>query len=332
MLLNKPRVIDVFSGAGGLSLGLELAGWQVDTALEFNEIAVSTHKNNLSGVSHICDDVRNVNFKRFKGVDLVAGGPPCQPFSVSGKQLGSDDARDMIPEFIRAVKESKPKAFLMENVAGLTTQKFMTYLQLQIDEFLKLKYRVKWAVLNAADYGVPQRRLRLFIVGTTKDYDFSFPEPTHGVGRLPYITVKEAIKELVMDSPNLAKVVYAKNPIIRKSPYAGMLLNGKGRPLDMNGVSHTIPATAGGNRTHVLDTKGVLKKYHEHLLRGGKPRVGEVEGCKRLTVGQSAALQTFPSWFKFMGTKSQQYAQIGNAVPPTLAAAVASKLLESISF
>lgn len=322
--------IDLFSGAGGLSLGLKSAGWSVKAALEFNESAIETHALNMPDVEHLCEDVREVNFKKFKGIDLVAGGPPCQPFSVSGKQLGSNDTRDMIPEFIRAVKEAKPKAFLMENVAGLTTQKFLPYLESQIEELKNLKYDVKWAVLNAADYGVPQKRLRLFIIGTAKGYEFNFPAATHGTEETPYFTVKEALKGTPKDTPNTAKVVYAKNPIIRKSPYAGMLLNGKGRPLNMNGLSHTIPATAGGNRTHILDPKGILKQYHDHLLKGGAPRTGEVEGCKRLTVRQSARLQTFPDWFEFTGRRSQQYTQIGNAVPPTLAAAVASELLNSL--
>jgi len=330
MTTKNLTAIDLFSGAGGLSLGLDSAGWDVKAALEFNETAIETHALNMPGVEHLCEDVRTVNFKQFKGIDLVAGGPPCQPFSVSGKQLGSNDTRDMIPEFIRAVKEAKPKAFLMENVAGLTTQKFMPYLEAQLEELSKLKYNIKWVVLNAADYGVPQKRLRLFIIGTAKSYDFDFPNPTHGTDETPYITVKEALKGTPRDTPNTAKVVYAKNPILRKSPFAGMLLNGKGRPLNMNGVSHTIPATAGGNRTHILDPKGVLKKYHVHLLKGGKPRTGEVEGCKRLTVKQSARLQTFPDWFEFTGRRSQQYTQIGNAVPPTLASAVATELLKAV--
>lgn len=327
-MTKELNAIDLFSGAGGLSLGLDMAGWNVHTALEFNQTAVDTHSLNLPNTKHLCEDVRGINFKQFKGIDLVAGGPPCQPFSVSGKQLGSNDTRDMIPEFIRAVKEAKPKAFLMENVAGLTTQKFMPYLEAQLLELSKLKYNIQWAVLNAADFGVPQKRLRLFVIGTMKGIDFDFPLPTHGSGKIPYLTVKEALKGTPKDTPNTAKVVYAKNPILRKSPFAGMLLNGKGRPLNMHGVSHTIPATAGGNRTHILDPKGILKEYHEHLLNGGKPRSGEVEGCKRLTVRESARLQTFPDWFNFIGTKSQQYTQIGNAVPPVLASKVAATLFK----
>lgn len=330
MTANNLTAIDLFSGAGGLSLGLESAGWNVQAALEFNEAAIETHALNMPEVKHLCEDVRTVNFKQFKGIDLVAGGPPCQPFSVSGKQLGCNDTRDMIPQFIRAVKEAKPKAFLMENVAGLTTQKFMPYLEAQLAALSKLKYNIKWVVLNAADYGVPQKRLRLFIIGTAKGYNFNFPSPTHGTDTTPFITVQEALKGTPKDTPNTAKVVYAKNPILRKSPFAGMLLNGKGRPLNLNGVSHTIPATAGGNRTHILDPIGVLKKYHAHLLKGGKPRTGEVEGCERLTVKQSARLQSFPDWFEFTGRKSQQYAQIGNAVPPTLASAVSTELLKAI--
>jgi DNA (cytosine-5)-methyltransferase 1 len=220
---------------------------------------------------------------------------------------------------------------MMENVHGLTTARFLPYLEERIEELRKLGYEVSWQVLNAADYGVPQNRRRLFVIGVPKGVKFSFPEPTHGPKRSnKYRTVSEALAGCPVDEANRAKVVFAKNPILRRSPYAGMLLNGKGRPLNMNGPSHTIPATAGGNRTHILDPKGVLLAYHEHLQNGGKSRTGEVEGCSRLTVRQSARLQTFPDWFEFVGRRNQQYAQIGNAVPPEFAAVVARALREAM--
>ena len=114
------RAIDIFAGAGGLSCGLKAAGWSVEAAIEYDKVAIETHRVNFPESEHICDDVKSVDFRRFRGIDLVAGGPPCQPFSVSGKQMGQFDVRDMVPEFIRAVSEARPRAFLMENVAGLS--------------------------------------------------------------------------------------------------------------------------------------------------------------------------------------------------------------------
>ncbi|RZT94665.1 DNA (cytosine-5)-methyltransferase 1 [Advenella incenata] len=331
--MTSNKAIDLFAGAGGLSLGLKLAGWDVQIALEIDTDAVTTHRANMPEVHHLCDDIRDVDFAEFTGLGLVAGGPPCQPFSVSGKQLGIQDVRDMVPQFVRAVKESKPAAFLMENVHGLTTAKFRPYLETQIKALARLGYEVHWKVLNAADYGVPQNRRRLFIIGVPKGVQFQFPEPTHGPNsprQTPYASVRQAIHDAPYDAPNSAKVVYCKNPILRKSPYAGMLLNGKGRPLNLDGPSHTIPATAGGNRTHIIDIKGVLKKYHTFLANGGSPRIGEVADCRRLTVRESARIQTFPDWFEFTGPRSRQYSQIGNAVPPLLAKVVGEALLSAL--
>ncbi len=330
-LFSANRAIDLFAGAGGLSLGLKMAGWDVEIALEYSPDFIKTHRVNMPEVRHICDDIRDVDFDQFNGIGLVAGGPPCQPFSVSGKQLGNGDIRDMVPEFVRAVRESRPKFFLMENVSGLASKRFLPYLGAKLEELASLGYDVHWKVLDSADFGVPQKRLRLFVIGTPCGVPFQFPDPTHGPnGAKPYVTVRDCLLDCPEDDPNKAKVVYAKNPILRRSPYAGMLLNGKGRPLELDAPSLTIPASAGGNRTHILDPNGVLKKYHTHLMAGGKPRTGIVKDCRRITTRESARIQSFPDWFEFVGRKSQQYCQIGNAVPPLLAKAVGAALLQSL--
>lgn len=309
-----------------------MVGLDVKVAVEYETSALETHRRNMPDVIHICDDIREIDFYPYKDAfDLVAGGPPCQPFSISRKQLGTHDHRDMVPEFIRAVREIKPKAFLMENVNGLASPRFRLYFQEKLETLKILGYDVHWRVLNATDYGVPQNRLRLFIVGVPKGSPFVFPEPTHGPhGIDKYRTVREALAQCPEDEPNRAKIVFAKNPILRRSPYAGMLLNGKGRPLNMNAPSHTIPATAGGNRTHILDPTGVIRQYHAHLLAGGRPKSGQALGCTRLTVRQSARLQSFPDWFEFVGRRNQQYTQIGNAVPPEFAAVMGKALKRTL--
>jgi len=324
------KAIDLFAGAGGLSLGLKNTGWNVVAAVEVDKYAVATHHQNFPATKGIRCDVRDVDWSKFHGIDLVAGGPPCQPFSVSGKQLGQEDLRDMVPEFVRIVSEVQPQAFIMENVKGLASVKFKSYLDKAIEDLKALGYNVNHTVLNSADYGVPQFRKRLFVVGM-RDGEFKFPKPTHGPDRKnPWVTVADAISDAPYDAPNMAKVVYCKNPILRKSPNAGMLVNGKGRPLNMNMPSLTIPASAGGNRTHIIDKDDVLLKYHASLMIGGKSRTGLVAGCRRLTLRECARIQGFPDSFDFIGPKSKQYSQVGNAVPPLLAAAVCRSVKKQV--
>lgn len=322
------QAIDLFSGAGGLSLGLHMADWLVGTGFEIDPCAVETYKANFPKSDVRPVDVRTVDFHEFDGIDLVAGGPPCQPFSVAGKQLAAKDARDMIPEFARAIEQIQPKAFLMENVAGLMTSKHKKYTDQIIKRFESLGYHLHVKILCAYDYGVPQRRERVFFVGT-KDNGFKFPEPTHGVNCMfPHVTSGQALINTLPDSPNKAKVTYAKTPVMRQSPYAGMMVNGQGRPIDLNGPCHTIPATAGGNRTHILDRKGVLLAYHKELMAGGMTRKGQVDEVRRLTVAESARLQSFPDDFKFIWKGSSRYRLVGNAVPPKLACAVGKAILQ----
>lgn len=327
--------IDLFAGAGGLSLGLRQAGWKVAAAIEYDEHAMATHHANFADVEHHHCDVRLIDFRRFRDVDLIAGGPPCQPFSVSGKRMGSNDVRDMVPEFVRAVREARPRAFLMENVPGLAMAKFDEYLLAQTSELHLLGYTVFKKVLCAADFGVAQNRRRLFLVGVRSDQkgeSFEFPTATHGPStERKFRTVAEALQGAPADLPNRAKVVFCKNPVLRRSPFAGMMFNGKGRPLDGNGLGHTVPASAGGNRTHIIDPLGLIPEYHAHLLAGKKPRTGQMEEVRRLTVRESARLQSFPDSFEFLGGQSSRYSQVGNAVPPKLAEAVVARVAVSLT-
>lgn len=326
MLLKS---LDLFAGAGGLSLGLKAAGWDTVAALEYDGEAAGTYRKNFPKVKVLQEDVHAVDFSQWRGkVDLVAGGPPCQPFSVAGNQRAAADPRDCIPQFVRAVREAQPEFFLMENVFGLMASRHEPYLNSTLASLRKLGYTVRAAVLDAADFGVPQHRRRLFVLGA-KNGTPTFPTPTHGQqGNKPYVTAGEELKNAPTDIPNRAKVTYAKSPILRPSPYAGMLVNGGGRPINLAEPSQTMPASAGGNRTHILDPKGVLLEYHTHLVSGGEPRSGIVEGVRRLTVRESARLQSFPDTFEFYGGQSARYRQVGNAVPPRLAQSVAEALME----
>jgi DNA (cytosine-5)-methyltransferase 1 len=329
------NAIDMFCGAGGLSTGLSEAGIKVVFALDNYKDALKTYKYNHPKAEVIDIDLRSIPlaFKEWVGkIDIVAGGPPCQPFSVAGHQRAAADERDCIPHFISAVATLKPKAFIMENVPGLTTPRHREYLDDVVEKLSDLGYFVtKPQILNAADYGVPQFRKRLFIVGMVNRY-FIYPEPTHGPNRPNhYVTSRCALKLAQPDKPNTAIVTYAKKPIMRPSPYDGMLVNGQGRPINLDEPSQTIPATAGGNRTHIIDEEGVFADYHEYLVNGGVPRKGKIEGVRRLTVSESACLQGFPENYVFLGKQSSRYRQVGNAVPPKLAAAVARQVIALLS-
>jgi DNA (cytosine-5)-methyltransferase 1 len=305
----------------------------VVAASEWDADAVATFSGMHPSAQILKGDIRGVDFRSFKGaVDLVAGGPPCQPWSDGGKRMGKDDPRDGLPSFIKAVGDVEPRAFLMENVAGLTT----TAMRLPFDYLLQglraLNYSVEWRVLKAADYGVPQSRRRLFLVGLREGH-MRWPDPTHGIGtRRSWVSAGESMDpHRIVGEPNLSKVVYAKRPDLRPGPYDGLLFNGGGRPINLEALAPTMLASMGGNKTPWIDTMDVVRPYHAYLMGGGLPRSGTVPGARRITVAEAAILQTFPATTVFFGKRSSQYRQVGNAVPPALARAVGEAVERAMS-
>lgn len=321
------KTIDLFSGAGGLSLGLKRAGFKVIACVELNRDAMDTYASHDAEATHFNEDIRSIDFNRYRGViDLVCGGPPCQPFSVGGLRKAHADSRDMIPEFVRSLREIQPEAFIMENVPGLMQKKIRPYFDSIIARLSACGYRLNWAVLNAADYGVPQKRKRLVIIGSKK-MQLRFPAATHGAGtQQAHVTALKTLgEEPIGEAPNCS-VRFAKDPDLRPSPYAGQVYNGGGRPIDPHGPCHTILASSGGYKTHWIDTQNVAPEYHAHLKAGGAPRDGFVPGARRLSVEECALIQTFPRDLAFAGKRSAQYSQIGDAVPPDLAFVIARSL------
>lgn len=323
------NALDLFAGAGGLGLGLRQAGIVTAVAVEIDRHAVETLAHHSPAVAIMHGDARQIDFQQFRGkVELVCGGPPCQPFSSGGLRMASGDRRDLLPRFAEAIAAIRPAVFLMENVPGLAAGDRKAYLTRFLDQFAVLGYTVAWKILNAADYGVPQGRQRLFIVGM-RGRLFQFPAPTHGPGcPQPHVAVGDVLPPIQLGEPNPATVVYAKKPQLRPSPYHGLLFNGGGRPIDRKRPAPTILASAGGNKTHFFDELDLVPDYHRHLLNGGAPRVGTLPGARRLTIQESALLQTFPADTAFQGPRSAQYEQIGNAVPPALAAILGGALVE----
>ncbi len=325
------KAVDLFSGPGGLSLGLRRAGFNIVANVEINKDAMATYITHDTESEHFNQNIQTVSFEKYKGkVDLLAGGPPCQPFSVGGLRKAELDSRDMVPEYIRCLQEIQPAAFIMENVPGLTQKKIRPYFEWILAQLTACGYLVNWALITAADYGVPQKRKRLFILGS-KHMVLNFPAPTHGaLAGIPHVTALSVLgNEPIGEAPD-CPVVFAKAPDIRPSPYAGHVYNGGGRPIDPNGPCHTILASSGGYKTHWIDALNVAPEYHAHLMAGGAPWIGEVPGARRLSVQECALIQTFPAGMEFSGKRSAQYKQVGDAVPPDLAFVIASAVYEQL--
>lgn len=325
-------VLDVFCGAGGLSLGLARSGFSPVVAVEIDRYACETYASLHPRTDLLQADIREVSFKRLRGeVAVVAGGPPCQPFSTGGLRRGAEDPRDGFPALLRVLDEVKPEAVLIENVAGLGRGRTAPYLRAILRELTDLGFGVTWTTLAATDFGVPQRRERVFIVGMRGE-GFEFPAPTHGPGRAnPWLPAGSVLSiDEPFGEPNPSIVTYARKPDLRPSPYDGLLFNGGGRPIDLGVPARTILASAGGNKTPFIDTLGIVPPYHAHLMAGGRPREGRVQGARRITVAESAALQTFPRSARFAGPRSAQYTLVGNAVPPRLAEAVGRALSDAL--
>jgi DNA (cytosine-5)-methyltransferase 1 len=325
------RALDIFSGAGGLSIGLEQAGFEIVAGAEWDRDACETFAKAHPAAEVIEGDVNAVSFGRWRdGVEVLVGGPPCQPWSTGGKRLGADDPRDGWPAFLRALREVRPVAFVAENVAGFASGARKSHFGSLLRELEALRYSVVARVVNAADYGVPQRRRRLVIVGLRRG-EFVLPEATHGQGKeRSWRPAGAVIGTDAVGAPNPSLVRFARSPDIRPNPYDGHVYNGGGRPIDLSRPAPTLLASMGGNKTPWVDTRGVVPEYHAHLVAGGAPRAGVVPGARRITVEEAALLQTFPVGMYFAGTRSSCYRQIGNAVPPTLAQVVGSALIAQI--
>lgn len=336
--------LSLFTGAGGMDVGFKAAGFDVIGANEIDSHACATYKSNHLSTCLIEGDINECSqeFEMFRGVDVVFGGPPCQGFSVAGKMNPNDPRSKLIFSFASVVERLTPKAFVMENVRALgELTKFAAVRNELLSKFSSLGYNVFPTVLNAKDFGVPQSRERVFFVGTKKPLRALVNDDFMQFKRKA-VSLGDAIRHLgpagTSQNPRSckAKITLAANPILRKSPYAGMLFNGQGRPLNPDAWSSTLPASMGGNRTPIIDEQHLyyneeswVEQYHAHLLRGGKPYeiYNAPKRLRRLSVDEAIILQSFPVNYKFAGPQSKVFSQIGNAVPCDLAKAVASGLL-----
>ncbi|MCW0390028.1 DNA cytosine methyltransferase [Xanthomonas sacchari] len=343
------KAVSLFTGAGGMDVGFIQAGFDVVWANDFDKDACETYRLNHGDHIHhgsIDDLMPELEaLGRTGEVACLFGGPPCQGFSVAGKMDAHDPRSKLVWSYMEAVRLIRPAAFVMENVKSLATlEKFSAVREGLFKEANKLGYNVELVVLNSKDFGIPQGRERMFLVGFRdrpnrfRDLiaDHKRPAPKLrdvllGVGKIGSPTNNRICR---------AKVTAAASPVMRRSPYAGMLFNGQGRPLNLDGHASTLPASMGGNRTPIIDDAALydgatpwVEEYHAHLMDGGEPIDWQTvpQRLRRLTVDEAIAIQTFPRDYKFAGPQSSVFKQIGNAVPCTLAEAVASVVFELLS-
>lgn len=343
-----PRFVSLYSGAGGLDLGFIAAGFEPVLSNDMDPSAMGTNAamlDTLGIVGHaaVVGDVSKARERLAEGcANLVVGGPPCQGFSVGGKMDPDDPRSRQVFNFLDVVGQVRPEIFVMENVKALAvSERWSTVRDSLLGIARELGYRTRIAVLNSVDYGVPQRRERMFLVGfLDPDAPFEYPAPT--VGRES--TVRDALATLPPyglpgnDQKSVTKITILKKPVIRKSPYAGMLFNGRGRPLDLDRSAPTLAAAMGGSMTPIVDQETLetgarpwVEWYRDHLADGGRVAERAPERLRRITVEEAAAIQSFPVDMPWSGARSARYRQIGNAVPPKMAHAVARSVARALN-
>jgi len=377
------RVVELCVGTGGLALGISRAGFADVTVVDNDEQACETLRRNRDHKAlHVRDwniiesDVNDLAFRDYTEIDLLSGGPPCQPFSAGGKRDGRLDEREMFPQFVRAVRECSPKTFIIENVKGLLDRRFFGYfsyinLQLRFPHVARRKcerwtehrerlerlatggkyagteYNVIWQVLNAADYGVAQRRERVFIVGVRADLgiEYSFPLATHSREALLYdqwVTREywarhSFPKRRIPECPNQLKDIIPK-PDATRSAKAWQTVRDAIGDLPNVGLGHTSRTVPNhylnpgaraypGHDGSAMDAVAKTIKAGHHGVPGGENTLRLDNGTLRyFSVRECARLQAFPDEWAFYGSWCGCMRQIGNAVPVTLGEVVASPL------
>ena len=295
--------VEICAGAGGQALGLAMAGFVHVTLVEYEQEYCNVLKANRPEWNVICADVHKFDGHPYEGVDLLAGGVPCPPFSVAGKQLGKDDERDLFPEAIRLIREIRPRAVMLENVRGFLDSGFEEYRDHIFTEIKKLGYVTHIKLLNASDYGVPQLRPRVVIVGIRKDQAGAFEYPQEHPRESP--TVGETLCDL-------------------------MSQNGwKGAKKWAEGADRIAPTLVGGSKKHGGPDLGPTRAKNAWAELGvdGKGIANEApeqdfDGMPRLTSRMMARIQGFPDTWTFGSKKTIACRMIGNAFPPPVAQAV----------
>jgi DNA (cytosine-5)-methyltransferase 1 len=299
--------LELCAGAGGQAIGLERAGFEHSALVEIDGDCCATLKLNRPVWNVIQSDLRDFDPAPYKGVDLVAGGLPCPPFSVAGKQLGKADERNLFPEAIRIIEQCQPKAVMIENVRGILDAVFDDYRNHVEKQLERLGYKPEWRMFNSADFGVPQLRPRVLFVAVKKNLYRHFAWPLGGFVMPP--TVGEVLRDLIAE-------------------------NGWKGARDWSRRANEIaPTIVGGSRKHGGPDLGPTRARQAWASLGvdGKgvwdsAPARDFVGMPRLTVRMVALLQGFPPEWQFSGRKTSAYRQVGNAFPPPVAHAIAGQI------
>jgi DNA (cytosine-5)-methyltransferase 1 len=297
--------LDICSGGGGELLGLEVAGMHTVAAIENDPFACATLRLNRPHIPVIEADIRTVSGAAFRGIDVLAGGVPCPPFSIAGKQLGAADERDLFPQALRLIRESKPSAIILENVPGLASAAFDQYRGQMLQELQQLGYSATWRIIQAAHLGVPQLRPRFVLVAMRPRYfaKFRWPEQDRSA------------------------------PLFVSAAIGDLMAAGGWRGIErwMAAAQSIAPTLVGGSKKHGGPDLGPTraKQQWESIGVDGKG-IGNaapgadfpVDGKPKLTLRMTARIQAFPDTWHFVGGKTATYRQIGNAFPPPVACAI----------
>lgn len=322
--LNKKfTVVELFAGAGGLALGFHKAGLEPILLNDFDKDSCETLSLNMPKWNVVHDDIKNLDFSKYKGADVVSGGFPCQSFSLAGKRMGIEDTRGtLFYEFARVVKEIQPKIFLAENVRGLLLHDKGKTVEIILNVFSSLGYKVQYRVLNAVHYGVPQKRERVIFIGTKDGFNFAYPKPENMA-----LTLRSALKDCPY-SPGVIYSEYKKN-VLDLVPPGGSWVD---LPEEIKKIYMGKSLFTGGGK------RGVARRIswdEPCLTLTTSPFQNQTERChpdetRPFTVREYARIQTFPDSWKFSGNIMSQYKQIGNAVPVILAEKIGIRLIESL--
>lgn len=309
---NNLSVVEICAGAGGQALGLEHAGFETVAAVEIDSHACETLRLNRPHWDVKEIDIHDFEGRNFRGVDLLAGGVPCPPFSIAGKQLGKDDDRDLFPQAMRLVEEIMPSAVMLENVRGFSTNRFCDYREELFMKFAKLGYKVAWKILNASDFKVPQLRPRFLLVALRPKYTSLFQWPENEKNK---VTVGEAIEDIIISRGWKGGKNWAK-----KAARIGPTIVGGSKK---HGGPDLGPTRAKKQWAELcVDGHGIANEPPDHDF----PR----DKMPRLTNKMVARIQGFPDEWEIAGKKTAAYRQIGNAFPPPVACAVGSSICKAL--
>lgn len=377
------KSLEIFSGAGGLAVGLKLSGFEHVGLLENNKDACDTLRVNFPNQQVLEQDIRFIDFHQFNNIDLLGGGPPCQPFSLGGKAMGQHDKRDMFPFAINGIRKLTPKAFVFENVKGLLRQSFASYfnyiiLQLTYPEvvqlekenwsdhlrrlekihtsgqFSGLRYNVVFRLINAANYGVPQKRERVIIVGIRNDLEleWSFPKETHSVESLiwdKFVTKDYWERNRVPYSQRVEPDNLLKKKIEKikgqfgffapeKKPWITVREALVGLP-DPKNPDNIFPdhiyrdgaRSYPGHTGSYIDDPSKTIKAGDHGVPGGENMIRYPNGEVRyFTIREAKRIQTFPDGYEIKGSWTEGMRQLGNAVPVRLSTIIGEKLYKKL--